>query len=252
MAPSTRPSPRWASRAELNDAGLDGTRRSSVLRYQRELFVVGAELATNPAAVIDCSDGVTRVSEEMLNGVEAELRALGGAHGDAARVRRARRDALRRPRSRSLVRPFAGPSDASSLQSSRRARERWLLPYVNRLADLMWVLARAPSRPSRRPRHPPRKARASSATTCARPRKTAWSPLACCRAGCQRSAERWRPDAGAPSGIRGSVLLCPGPPEPEATAQPCTTPYKAQLRPLDGDGKVRDARHVGRRRPLPA
>jgi len=41
-----------------------------------------------------------------------------------------------------------------------------------------------------------------------------------------------------PSGLRGTVLLCPGPPDPESTAQPCDTPYKAQLAVLDGDGKV--------------
>ncbi len=41
-----------------------------------------------------------------------------------------------------------------------------------------------------------------------------------------------------PSGLRGTVLLCPGPPDPESTAQPCDTPYKAQLAILDGDGKV--------------
>ena len=41
-----------------------------------------------------------------------------------------------------------------------------------------------------------------------------------------------------PSGVRGTVLLCPGPPDPESTAQPCDTPYKAQLAILDGDGKV--------------
>ena len=29
-----------------------------------------------------------------------------------------------------------------------------------------------------------------------------------------------------------------GPPEPESTAQPCNTPFKAQLAVLDGDGKV--------------
>lgn len=41
-----------------------------------------------------------------------------------------------------------------------------------------------------------------------------------------------------PSGVRGTVLLCPGPPDPESTAQPCDTPYKAQIAILDGDGNV--------------
>ena len=41
-----------------------------------------------------------------------------------------------------------------------------------------------------------------------------------------------------PAGLRGTVLLCPGPPDPAATAAPCTTPYRAQLAILDGDGNV--------------
>jgi hypothetical protein len=44
--------------------------------------------------------------------------------------------------------------------------------------------------------------------------------------------------AAAPSGVRGSVLICPGAPDPESTAQPCDTPYKAQLAILDSDNNV--------------
>jgi hypothetical protein len=43
------------------------------------------------------------------------------------------------------------------------------------------------------------------------------------------------------SGIRGTVLLgptCPGPADPEATTEPCTTPYSAAVAVLDRDGKV--------------
>lgn len=45
----------------------------------------------------------------------------------------------------------------------------------------------------------------------------------------------------APSGIRGTVFLgptCPGPVDPNATDEPCVTPYSAQLAILDADGKV--------------
>ncbi len=44
-----------------------------VLRIQRELFVAGSELATNPAAWDRQRDGVTRVSAEMVAGIEALL-----------------------------------------------------------------------------------------------------------------------------------------------------------------------------------
>ena len=47
-----------------------------ILRLQRELFVVGAELATNPAAWDRLQDGTTRVSAEMVEGIDALLRDL--------------------------------------------------------------------------------------------------------------------------------------------------------------------------------
>ena len=49
---------------------------SSILRLQRELFVVGAELATNPDAWDRLQDGTTRVSAEMVEGIDALLRDL--------------------------------------------------------------------------------------------------------------------------------------------------------------------------------
>ena len=47
-----------------------------VLRFQRELFVVAAELATNPEAWERLEDGRTRVSEAMVRGVEDTLADL--------------------------------------------------------------------------------------------------------------------------------------------------------------------------------
>jgi len=60
------------ARVELTDHGL--TDLSNVLlRLQRELFVVGAELATDPINAARLEDGVSRVSEAMLEAVETEL-----------------------------------------------------------------------------------------------------------------------------------------------------------------------------------
>ncbi len=61
-----------------------------LLRFQRELFVVGAELAANPTARERLEEGVTKVSEAMLTGVEDGARALGIGGRAAARVRGAR------------------------------------------------------------------------------------------------------------------------------------------------------------------
>jgi cob(I)alamin adenosyltransferase len=135
--------------------------RELILRFQRELFVVGAELATNPDAWDRLEDGRTRVSEAMVAGVDEVLRDL-EAH-------------VTMPSE--FVVPGETPTSAGlelARTILRRAERRavtlgreglipgpHLLPYLNRLADLLWVLARAaeqaedrsatPSRSSRRP-----------------------------------------------------------------------------------------------------
>jgi cob(I)alamin adenosyltransferase len=114
-----------------------------LVRLQRELFVVGAELATAPANRTKLTDGTTRVTAAMVEALEpiiddvttrfeqpTEFVLPGenrvGAALDLARtvVRRAERAAV------------------------AATREEWLdstshvVPYLNRLADLLWVLAR--------------------------------------------------------------------------------------------------------------
>jgi len=114
-----------------------------VLRLQRELFVVGAELAADPRAWGRLADGTTRVSAGMVTGLDTLLA-----------------DVERRTE---LPRVFVVPGEtrvSAALELARtmvrRAERRavtleradlvpgpHLLPYLNRLADLLWVLARA-------------------------------------------------------------------------------------------------------------
>jgi len=146
------------ARAELAQSGLHDL-AASVLRWQRELFVVAAELASKPTARERLADGVTRVSEGMLDGVESELSAYearmtmprefvvpGETRASAAlEVARA---VLRRAERRIVTLDRAGEHGSE-----------WLPAYVNRLADLLWVLARVaeqaehaaptPSRPNK-------------------------------------------------------------------------------------------------------
>jgi cob(I)alamin adenosyltransferase len=114
-----------------------------ILRLQRELFVVAAELATNRDAWDRLEDGRTRVSQEMVGGLET---LLGGLEGHVTLPRE-------------FVVPGETPTSAQlelARTILRRAERRavtlgreglipgpHLLPYVNRLADLLWVLARA-------------------------------------------------------------------------------------------------------------
>jgi cob(I)alamin adenosyltransferase len=130
------------ARAALSDAGLSEL-ADLVLRYQRELFVVGAELATNPTAVDRLQDGVTRVTEQMLNDVEADLArweakvemprefVVPGETAASAALEVAR-TTIRRAERRIVA-----------LERTVEIESPWVVPYINRLADLTWVLARA-------------------------------------------------------------------------------------------------------------
>ena len=123
-------------------AGLGGL-APMILRYQRELFVVGAELATNPEAWDRLEDGRTRVSEQMVRDVEHDLVELErnvempkefvvpGETPTSAALELAR-TILRRAERRAVT-----------LQRAGNVPGPHLVPYLNRLADLVWVLARA-------------------------------------------------------------------------------------------------------------
>jgi cob(I)alamin adenosyltransferase len=131
-----------------------------ILRLQRELFVAAAELATEPGAWDRQHEGISRVSAGMVDGLDTILREA-EAH-------------ITMPTE--FVVPGETPTSAAlelARTIVRRAERRavtlggeglipgpHLLPYLNRLADLLWVLARAaeqaesrsapPSRPDRR------------------------------------------------------------------------------------------------------
>ena len=130
-----------------------------LLGIQRELFVAAAEIATNPDAWDRLEDGRTRVSESMVAGLESTLAELEAAI--------------------EMPREFVVPGEtrlSATLEVARtvmrRAERRvltlrdrelipgpWLLPYLNRLADLLWVLARAAEQAESRHATPARTSR---------------------------------------------------------------------------------------------
>jgi cob(I)alamin adenosyltransferase len=126
-------------------AGLGGL-ADMILRYQRELFVVGAELATNPDAWDRLKEGTTRVSADMVHAIERDLTELeasiemprefvvAGETPTSAALELAR-TILRRAERRAVT-----------LQRAGNIPGEHLVPYLNRLADLVWVLARAAER----------------------------------------------------------------------------------------------------------
>ena len=138
------------ARAELGLKAQYGTLPSTlarladvILRLQRELFVVGADLATAPDARDRQRPGETRVTAAMVEGLDSML-----AETEAAVE---------------LPREFVVPGEtrlSAALELARttvrRAERRavairraepvpddQLVPYLNRLADLLWILARA-------------------------------------------------------------------------------------------------------------
>ncbi len=114
-----------------------------LLRLQRGLFVVGAELAANPDAWERLQDGTTRVDEAMLTDLETELAAY------EARIQMPREfvvpGASRLSAALELTRTILRRAErrAVSLQREGHVAGTWLVPYLNRQADLVWVLARA-------------------------------------------------------------------------------------------------------------
>ncbi len=122
-----------------------------ILRLQRELFVAGAELATNPDAVDRQVPGRMRVTADMVEGIDRVLAEMEahltipqefGVPGEtrlSASLELARA-ILRRAERRAVAVQRAGllPGDH-------------LVPYLNRVADLIWILARAAEQGESRP-----------------------------------------------------------------------------------------------------
>ena len=116
--------------------------KDTILRIQRELFIVGAELATDKSKRKKLSEGKTLVTEEMIVNLEKDIDNLTEKNG--------------------LPNFFVVPGENMisakldwSRVISRRAERKcvtWyktldmseskVLIYLNRLSDLLWMMAR--------------------------------------------------------------------------------------------------------------
>lgn len=116
---------------------------AELLRIQRKLFVVAAELATAPENRVKLEDGVSRVTRGMVDdlehaidrvtadvGVPAEFVVPGGTQVAAALD--VARTVVRKAERRTVDLAADGSLDGSLA-----------LPYLNRLADYLFMLARA-------------------------------------------------------------------------------------------------------------
>jgi cob(I)alamin adenosyltransferase len=122
--------------------GLDAL-ADVILRLQRELFVVGAELAATPEAWARLVDGKTRVSDGMVEALTDTLEDL------ERRIEMPREFVVpgetRTSAALELARTILRRAErrAVGLRRAGLLPGEHLLPYLNRLADLVWVLARA-------------------------------------------------------------------------------------------------------------
>jgi len=120
----------------------DASTREEILALQRELFVVGADLAANPEARGKLEAGVSLVTEPMTERLEVRIDALvadqalprvfivPGANPASAAIDGAR--SVVRRAERAVV----------ALERAERPVNPEVRRYLNRLSDLLFVLAR--------------------------------------------------------------------------------------------------------------
>jgi cob(I)alamin adenosyltransferase len=118
-----------------------------ILRIQNELFVAGAELATAPEAAQRLEDGVSKVTPEMVERLEADIDrymervdlppkfVIPGGTELSARLDVAR-TAIRRAERR-----------VSAMRESGQLADDTVLRYLNRASDAVYAMARFADEP---------------------------------------------------------------------------------------------------------
>ena len=113
-----------------------------LIRLQRELFVVGAELATAPEKRAKLAPGVSRTTDEMVVALEPIIDDITARYDAPTEfvLPGENRVAAALDVARTVVR-------RAERQAVAAARAGWLddsfvVPYLNRLADLVYTLAR--------------------------------------------------------------------------------------------------------------
>jgi cob(I)alamin adenosyltransferase len=120
----------------------DDTLKGELLALQRALFVVGADLATNPAERERLEPGVSLVIDDMVQALERRIDAVVTAHPlpDAFVVPGANPVSAALDVARSAVR--RAERRAVAMHEAGRVVNDDAVRYLNRLSDLLFVIAR--------------------------------------------------------------------------------------------------------------
>jgi cob(I)alamin adenosyltransferase len=121
---------------------------ATILSLQQDLFVAGAELATSPEAADRLQDGISRITDEMVEALEVDIDRYmsqvelpphfvipGGTELSAALD--VARSAIRRAERRTV-----------ELRDSEGLASDVVLRYLNRASDLAFALARFADEPN--------------------------------------------------------------------------------------------------------
>jgi cob(I)alamin adenosyltransferase len=121
---------------------------ADILRVQNELFVAGAELATAPEAAGRLEEGVSKVTQEMVDRLESDIDrymdrvdlppkfTIPGGTELSARLDLAR-TAVRRAERR-----------VASLKDAGELADDTVVTYLNRLSDALFAMARFADEPN--------------------------------------------------------------------------------------------------------
>jgi cob(I)alamin adenosyltransferase len=114
-----------------------------IVRLQRELFVVGAELATHRERRSRLKPGETLVTAEMVSWLESEIDAIEAGHEMPSEfvIPGESMTGAAIDLGRSIVR--RAERRAVALAEAGELPDSQVVPYLNRLADLLFVMARA-------------------------------------------------------------------------------------------------------------
>ncbi len=125
-------------------AAASGALADDVLAVQRQLFVVAAELATDPANREKLETGVSRVDQSMVDGLEERIDAIVAERGaptefivpggkPVAAAIDVARSVVRRAERRAVTWMREGGEESTTL----------VVVYLNRLGDYLYMLARS-------------------------------------------------------------------------------------------------------------